>query len=169
MDAMLDIETFGVDSNSVVVSISAVVFDRESGENGATFEIGVDIKEQLDNGAVIDGDTIMWWLGQNDDARNQLTRMKKRSVGTALKKFTKFCAEHDVKCLWGNGATFDNVIVRNLYKRHGYEFPTPFWSDRDVRTAVDLNNIDTREFEFVGTKHNGLDDCRHQIKYMTKG
>jgi exodeoxyribonuclease VIII len=57
------------------------------------------------------------------------------------------------------------VILRNLYKRCGFEFPTPFWSDRDVRTLVDIGDVDTSQYKFEGVKHRGIDDCKHQIKY----
>ena len=40
---------------------------------------------------------------------------------------------------------------------------------RDVRTAVDLLGINPKEFTRDGTYHNALDDCLHQIKYLTSG
>ena len=165
-NVMVDIETFGTDSNSVIVSISAVKFDINTGELGSTFEIGLDIQEQLDNGAVIDGSTVMWWLEQSKEAQHELTRIDRIDVASALSHFNSFLYPTP-DALWGNGATFDNVIVRNLHKRHKIEFRVPFWADRCVRTYVDMNDINTRDFKFVGTKHNGIDDCLHQIKYMT--
>jgi hypothetical protein len=56
--------------------------------------------------------------------------------------------------------TFDNVMVRNLYKRHNVDFILPYWCDTDVRTLVTLANIDTRDFPFKGIKHYGIDDCK---------
>lgn len=165
-NVMMDIETFGTDSNSVVVSISAVKFDINTGEMGDTFEVGLDIQSQLDNGAVIDGDTVMWWLSQSKEAQEQLTKLDAIKVKRALSNFNAFLYITP-DALWGNGANFDNVIVRNLYKRHGIEFRVPFWADRCVRTYVDMNKIYTSNFKFIGTKHNGLDDCKHQIRYMT--
>ena len=164
---MIDIETLGTDSNSLVVSISAVQFDLKNGTVGDTFEIGIDLKEQMDKGAIIDADTVMWWLEQSQDAQKQLTKLTRVPVHTALFEFSTWLYKIGVKGLWGNGATFDNVIVRNLYARHSLKLEVPFWFDRDVRTIVAIKNIDTRDFPFVGTKHNGLDDCLHQINYIT--
>jgi exodeoxyribonuclease VIII len=162
---MVDLETFGTDSNSVIVSISAVVFDRATGEIIDTFEKGLNIKQQLDNGGVMDADTIMWWLSQSKEAQSELTKLGQTDISLALGEFAGFCSKNGVYKIWGNGATFDNVILRNLYKRCGFEFPTPFWSDRDVRTLVDIGDVDTSQYKFEGVKHRGIDDCKHQIKY----
>jgi hypothetical protein len=164
-DMMLDVETFSTDSNGVIVSVSAVMFDLDTGATGDTFEMGVDINEQVKNGAVIDGGTVNWWLAQPDDAQAQLLILHPTPVNKVLKKFNAFCVKNDINSMWGNGATFDNVLLRNLYKRHDITFKVPYWADRDVRTLVAIKRINTKDFEFEGTRHNGIDDCKHQIKY----
>lgn len=168
-DIMLDIETLGTDSNSIVVSISAVMFDLATGEIGETFEAGLKLKEQLPKGAVLDPDTVMWWLKQPKEAQQKLTALSSEPIGNALNRLNSWLityVEQLNSCrLWGNGAVFDNVIVRNLYKRHDLDFVVPFWCDNDVRTLVSLAGIDTRDYVFEGTKHYGVDDCKHQIKY----
>jgi len=168
---MLDIETLGTDSNSVVLSISAVIFDMETGELGNEFEIGLDITEQSSKGGIIDSETVDWWAKQNQDARDELGRLIKHPVSDALDDFNKwikqnFKAPSKIK-LWGNGSTFDNVIVRNLYSRHNIDFVIPYYADKDVRTWTYLKKINTRAFDFEGVKHRGIDDCKHQIKYCT--
>jgi hypothetical protein len=40
--------------------------------------------------------------------------------------------------VWGNGATFDNVILRASYERELIPCLWHFWNDRDVRTIVEL-------------------------------
>ncbi len=165
-DIMLDIETFGTDSNSVIVSVSAVRFKMGTDEvDPDYFEMGVDIQSQLDKGAVIDGDTVMWWLGQSKEAQHQLLALEPMPVKYMTKAFRKWVGDAQTISLWGNGATFDNVILRNLFKRHGYHFPIPFWGDKCVKTYVDINGIDKRKFEFTGIPHKGIDDCLHQINY----
>ena len=169
-DIMVDIETLGTDSNSVVVSISAVTFDFLTGKTGKQFEIGINVLEQALNGGMIDNDTMKWWSTQSRDAKKALTRIQVEDVEESLKAFNLWIAEaisvdlKDVK-LWGNGSGFDNVLIRNLYRRSGLDFVLPYWCDNDVRTLVTLANINTRDYKFTGTKHNGIDDCKHQIKY----
>ena len=166
---MMDIETLSTDSNGVITTISAVQFNLESGKMGKTFETAIEIKPQVDAGAVIDIDTVVWWMSQDEEAIKAMLRIKKVSVFKALTDFNAWIVSlgfplNNMK-LWGNGVSFDNVMVRNIYKRHDIEFILPYWCDNDVRTLVTIGNIDTRNFKFEGIKHNGIDDCRHQIKY----
>lgn len=168
-DIMVDIETLGTDSNSVVVSISALVFNLATGELGKEFEIGIDMLEQALHGGIIDNNTVQWWSNQSNKAKEQLVRLDRVSVSEALELFNMWIEDNiatlkDAK-LWGNGSGFDNVLIRNLYRRHNVDFVLPYWCDNDVRTLVTLSNIDTRVYKFEGTKHNGIDDCKHQIKY----
>ena len=173
---MLDIETLSTNSNAVVLTISAVQFNKADGELGEEFEIALNINQQTAKGAIIDGDTVMWWLAQSHEAQAQLLELKPTGVGHALDQFNEwleglFPTWDDQKevGLWGNGSNFDCTIVRNLYGRQGKKFILPYWCDKDVRTIVDYLGIDTRDYTFKGTKHNGLDDCKHQINYITGG
>lgn len=168
-DIMLDIETLSTDSNALVLSISAVIFDIESKEIGDCFEIGLNKEQQLKKGARVDAQTVKWWNEQSDEAKAMLERLTRVGIEEALNLFndwitSNFKAVSKIN-LWGNGATFDNVIVENLYKRHDIEFAVPYYCHRDVRTLVRLAKINTRAYDFQGIKHNGIDDCLHQIKY----
>ncbi len=40
--------------------------------------------------------------------------------------------------VWGNGANFDNTILRRSYERQGIPCPWRYYNDRDVRTIVEL-------------------------------
>ncbi len=172
-DIMLDIETLSTDSNAAVLSISAVQFDLQTGDVGSEFEIALKLGQQQLNGAVIDGDTVMWWFNQEDKAIKSITSMRPVGVGNALDQFNEWIENLGPKLndmnLWGNGSNFDCVITRNLYKRQGKKFILPYWCDKDVRTVVNLLDIDTRDYAFKGVKHNGIDDCKHQINYCCGG
>lgn len=166
---MLDIETLGTNSNALVVSISAVQFDINTNKIGEKFEVGLNKEQQLEKGAIIDQSTVQWWEQQSPEAKGMLDRLKKIDVYEALNSFNNwikanFKVPSKIK-LWGNGATFDNVIVKNLFTRHEIDFIIPYYADRDVRTLVYLSKINTKNYAFEGVKHNGLDDCLHQIKY----
>ena len=73
--------------------------------------------------------------------------------------------------LWGNGCSFDNVILRRAYALTETPFAVPFWNDRDVRTMVELGKsvgINPRfDIPFEGDMHNALSDARHQVKYVS--
>lgn len=171
-DIMVDIETLGTDSNSVIISISAVAFDMTTGKIGKTFEVSINILEQAFHGGMIDNGTMQWWSTQSKEAKGALTRIQPVNVEQALGAFNKWLVHavsvdlNNVK-LWGNGAGFDNVLIRNLYRRSDIDFVLPYWCDNDVRTLVTLANINIKDFKFEGTKHNGIDDCKHQIRYCS--
>ena len=166
---MLDLETLGVDSNSVVISISAIEFNRNTGAIGREFEIGLDDNEQVANGGIIDQSTVDWWAQQDVIAQLEIARLPKLDVKDALLGYSEWVQKSSALTVWGNGATFDNVILENLFKRHSINYPTKFWNNRCVRTLCDLTDIDTQNYDFKGVKHRGIDDCKHQINYCLDG
>lgn len=95
-------------------------FDPQSGEIGPEFYTAVSLESAMEQGAVPDGDTILWWLRQSPEARAAICA-DAVSVTTALIEFNDFitCHADDLKYLkvWGNGANFDNVILRGAFER----------------------------------------------------
>ena len=164
---MIDLETLGTGSNSVVVSVGLIAFNISTGEILAELDIGLNLNQQIKTGGVIDGDTLEFHFAQAPDSIQKMAQRKALDVKEGLDLISNFIKANNLTTLWGNGATFDNVILRNLYARHLKVFPLGFWSDRDLRTAVDIYNIDTRTVPFVGIRHYCLDDARHQVKILT--
>lgn len=72
--------------------------------------------------------------------------------------------------LMGNGPRFDMGKVAHMYEEAGRErdMPWSYWSDLDVRALNRLAPGFKKAEEFVGVPHYGLDDCKHQIKYVAK-
>ena len=168
-EIMLDIETLGANNNTVILSISAVKFNLSTGEIGDKFEMGLNILQQLFQKRDIENETIEWWSKQTDEAKKRITDLKQFNVYEVLTKFNIFAFKNvthvkEIK-IWGNGCTFDNIILESLYKSFSLDYPFPYWGNRDVRTLVDIADLDLKEFKFKGVKHNGLDDCLHQINY----
>ena len=164
---MIDLETLGTGSNSVVVSVGLVAFNISTGEILAELDIGLNLNQQIKTGGVIDGDTLEFHFAQAPDSIQKMAQRKILDVKEGLDIISNFIRANGITSIWGNGATFDCVILRNLYARHLKVFPLGFWTDRDLRTAVDIYNIDTRTVPFEGIKHYCLDDARHQVKLLT--
>ncbi|ENV4609663.1 TPA: 3'-5' exoribonuclease [Escherichia coli] len=170
---MIDLETMGTNTNAPIVVIGAVFFDPQTGEIGPVFYIVISLTDAMNTGAVPDGGTIEWWLKQSSDARAAILTDQVK-LKDALLRFREFVNEHsDEKFVqvWGNGATFDNSILRTSYERLGIPCPWHYSNDRDVRTIVELGK--TIDFNarsvipFEGVPHNALDDALHQAKYVT--
>ena len=166
---MVDLETMGTGPNAAIIAIGAVRFNIETGEILNTFYTPVLLESSMAMGGVVDAGTILWWLGQSDEARAEFTKPSK-SIVTALWEFRSFVqlnnaiGKQDVK-LWGNGATFDNVILAQAYKRAEIEPP---WSHRGDRCYRTMRNIlpEVPDFEWDGVAHNALDDARNQARYL---
>lgn len=172
---MVDLETMGNKSNAPIVSIGAVFFNPNTGNTGAEFYTVVSLESSMLLGGVPDAGTIIWWLKQSPEARSAIAIADTITLIDALELFSDFISENsdagsDVQ-VWGNGASFDNVILRSSYDRADIECPWKFWNDRDVRTMTELGKaigINPRyDIPFDGDMHNALSDARHQVKYVS--
>jgi exodeoxyribonuclease VIII len=172
---MVDLETMGNKSNAPIVSIGAVFFNPNTGNTGAEFYTAVSLESSMLLGGVPDAGTIIWWLKQSPEARSAIAMADTLPMIDALELFSDFISENsdagpDVQ-VWGNGASFDNVILRSSYDRANIECPWKFRNDRDVRTMTELGKaigINPRyDIPFYGDMHNALSDARHQVKYVS--
>lgn len=165
---MLDLETLGTRSNSVIAVIAAVYFDPETGETGKEFYRRINIQSCLDYGLEIDLKTLKWWFQQSFRARKEVFNQEDRiHIQPALRELYYFIKTTDDAILWGNSARFDLGILENAYYKIENGVPWKHWNERDVRTlssfAPEIKENTIRE----GTHHNALDDCYHQIKYCS--
>ncbi len=175
---MIDLETMGTDASAPIAAIGAVFFEPSTGHTGARFYERVDFVTDISMGAVPDGETIKWWLKQGSEARAELVADGALRIWDALTKLRDFIEEHalpnDLELLqvWGNGASFDCVLLRAAYGRCDLEVPWKWWNDRDVRTVVEMGRsvgIDPkRNTAFRGTRHNALNDAIHQAAYVSE-
>ncbi|EHB0511571.1 3'-5' exoribonuclease [Escherichia coli] len=172
---MIDLETMGKNKDAPIVSIGAVFFTPETGDIGQEFYTVVSLESAMEQGATPDGDTILWWLKQSPEARAAICIDDTLSISDALSELNHFINRHadNTKYLkvWGNGATFDNVILRGAYERAGQICPWACWNDHDVRTIVTLGRFigfdPKMDMPFDGERHNALADARHQAKYVS--
>lgn len=173
-NVMLDIETIGKGSNAAIISIGAVLFCPQSNKVGAEFHVAIDPASAIHYGNM-DADTIKWWMKQEDEARALFNNENAMLLPDALLEFTDWINQIEQvkdRIVWGNGATFDNVILANAYKQAGIELPWAYFNDRDVRTIValgrQLKHFDPKkDMPFDGVKHDALDDAKHQAKYVS--
>ncbi|HBM8434267.1 TPA: 3'-5' exoribonuclease [Escherichia coli] len=170
---MIDLETMGTNTNAPIVVIGAVFFDPQTGEIGPVFYIVISLTDAMNTGAVPDGGTIEWWLKQSSEARAAILTDQVK-LKDALSRFREFINEYSDEKLvqvWGNGATFDNAILRTSYEHLDIPCPWRYYNDRDVRTIVELGkaiDFDARTaIPFEGERHNALDDARYQAKYVS--
>ncbi|HBB2426644.1 TPA: 3'-5' exoribonuclease domain-containing protein [Escherichia coli] len=167
---MIDLETMGKNPDAPIISIGAIFFDPQTGDMGPEFSKTIDLDTA---GGVIDRDTIKWWLKQSREAQSAIMT-DEIPLDDALLQLREFIDENSGEFfvqVWGNGANFDNTILRRSYERQGIPCPWRYYNDRDVRTIVELGkaiDFDARTaIPFEGERHNALDDARHQAKYVS--
>ncbi len=167
---MIDLETMGKNPDAPIISIGAIFFDPQTGDMGPEFSKTIDLETA---GGVIDRDTIKWWLKQSREAQSAILT-DEIPLDDALLQLREFIDENSGEFfvrVWGNGASFDNVILRRSYERQGIPCPWRYYNDRDVRTILELGkaiDFDARTaIPFEGVPHNALDDARHQAKQVS--
>ena len=173
---MVDLETMGKKHNAPIVAIGAVVFDPATGSIGESFYKVVCLESSVNWGAVIDPSTVIWWLKQSSEARSAIVNDDAIPLLDALLQFREFVSDNVAggskkAQLWGNGASFDNSILRSSYDCIAEDYPWEYWNDRDVRTMVELGHAINYEpqkaIPFEGERHNALADAIHQARYVS--
>lgn len=173
---MVDLETMGKKHNAPIVAIGAVIFDPATGSIGESFYKVVCLESSVNWGAVIDPSTVIWWLKQSSEARSAIVNDDAIPLQDALLQFREFVSDNVAggskkAQVWGNGASFDNSILRSSYDCIAEDYPWEYWNDRDVRTMVELGqaiSFDPKTtIPFEGSRHNALADAIHQARYVS--
>lgn len=155
---MLDLETFATSNNAYIISIGAVNFNKEGIIEAFYVNIHTAYEEaQFD----INPQTVMWWLDQSEAAKTALKKDPQK-LSNALRLFGEFIEGTDG--VWGNGSTFDNVILRNAYNKLNIKCPWHFRKDKCFRTVANL--YPREEIEVTGTQHNALHDAKKQARVI---
>ncbi|EOG9062800.1 3'-5' exonuclease [Vibrio fluvialis] len=171
---MIDLETMGNSSNAAIVSIGACFFEPSTGEIGEKFSRIISLESSQACGC-IDASTVLWWMKQSNEARAVLNSREAVHITSALQDFRQFTNDGlGQPLVWGNGSSFDCVILKNtIIQCLGEQYvPWQFWNERDVRTMVDLGKSllgfdPKRDMPFEGIRHDALSDAIHQAKYVS--
>jgi exodeoxyribonuclease VIII len=181
-DVMVDLETMSTASNAAIISIGAVRFDLEEylantsaiDEKDCFYRV-IPLSESVIYGLKTDARTIEWWMQQSDAARDIFTDKTVRdNLPNALSEFHDFIwyagsfNYPPFVNIWGNGATFDNVILSNAFKACDLRTPWKYNADRDLRTLKDLaQRVQPRVRNTINEEgsiyHNALHDAKRQV------
>lgn len=162
---MLDLETFGTGNDAVIIAIGAAKFDPNTLTRvDDSFYVTIDPESCTNYGLKMDASTVLWWMSDElRQACKDWLESKRVDLPTALEAFAMWFGNESLP-LWGNGATFDNVILRSAYKATGLEAPWKFYHDRCYRTMK--NAAPGVEIKRVGQHHNAVDDAITQAQHL---
>lgn len=172
-DFVIDLETLDTEPTAVILSIGIVAFNAH--ELDSTETITADrqyyhfpkIQEQIDAGRTISYSTLYWWNEQAVMARNETfkpegNRLSGEDIARSFSSFiTARCTNPKHVRLWGNGSSFDNVILRSYLKTFGAQSPVPWWQDRDMRTVKEFNQKQPPP-GMSGIMHVAINDAIHE-------
>lgn len=160
---VLDLETMGKGPRAAIVAIGCVRI--EQGAITDTLYRRVNLESSLQAGLEVDASTVNWWLKQEAAARAEVDGSQASVLlPIGLTALHNFIAE-DNALVWGNGSSFDNVIVRSALDAFDMGHLWHFWNDRDLRTLLALYP-EVKALPFEGIKHHAEHDALHEAKQL---
>lgn len=177
---MVDLETLGTKPGSVITDISAVAFSdkgdpqlNESNCIGASFCNLVQPESCTKFGLKTDINTVLWWMKQGEVARALLCMSEQgATLDAALSDFSNWIqrarrgpnGEKLPLEIWGDGASFDPVLLESAYEAVGQTVP---WGHRDVRCYRTMKNLFPHIKPVqIGDEHVALDDTKSQAIHL---
>ena len=149
LDMMLDLETLGTKPGSIILTIGAVAFDAYASgiADTDTFYARIGLDSCVRVGLALDADTLKWWLGQNEEARDEAFLQNPRtSINEALLSCMEFFRRKmdraDRARIWSHGAGYDVVLFEEALRI--CQLGRPPWqygNIRDTRTLYDLAGL----------------------------
>lgn len=189
---MIDIETLAPTPNAAILSIGAIFFNPFEQEDleGIRTSCAYDERRYFDSHISMSScislkmdiaqSTIDWWADQSDEAREKtFDNPKQVHIKTALNQLAQFiktwCGDK-MPYVWGNGASFDIVILENAYRDLGLPIPWDFRGHMCYRTMKSIiKDIHPNKFnEIKNTQYDGLidhcalDDAIYQVLQLQK-
>lgn len=175
---VFDVETLGVESNSVILSAALVYFDPEQ---EPTFEqmienacfVKLNSKDQIERlGRTVTTSTLEWWQNQHEHVRKtslypRADDLIAEDAITVLHNFMNKTPNANKHTMWARGS-LDQLVIDSLCTKVGMAEITGYNMWRDVRTAVDCLTGSTNGYCGVEhptfqrhnvIKHHPVHDC----------
>lgn len=170
-DLMIDLETMGMPPAGAIVGLGACFFDLQTCTIGPTFYRAVNLATAVRDGGTVTPATIMWWMGQSQEARDAV-RFNACDIKVALTEFCEFIAEHsDDKSVrpWGNASSFDLTLLTGACSRSSVKVPWHYTNERCFRTVRSMYPDVVYNPDDKGKgAHNALEDAVFQAEHLFK-
>lgn len=184
-EVLIDIESFcNIPNHPFIFAIAAVRFNALGPElepldaltetvapltrpDSRIFFTTIDIKEHRTS-ANIELATLRWWLDKErlptlDELVNYNQSLPPDKALSAFTKWLNATCKVDDLNVWGHGATYDPVLVAELYRAYkGNWCPWQFRNVRDTRTLFDLHKKAIGRDVFrpdIPKRHHPVEDC----------
>jgi hypothetical protein len=168
---MIDGETPDTATTTSFLTLGAVPFSLEEGVLSADLQFysRCSIASMVEKGFTTSSSTLDWWGLQSKEAQDEAFGGS-ITIENMMIKFLDYCAElkeeYKEIAIWGNGATFDNVILANTLQKLKLIKPWSYKNDYCYRTLKNLFPEITHTY--IGIKHSALDDAKNQAQHAVK-
>lgn len=160
---MIDFETWSTLPNAAPRSLGAVLFTAD-GLTSDEFYVNIDEADVREKGLHFLPSTIAWWAKQSKEAQDVLLQQP-QSLIIALTQFSQWVRKVNGQFLWGNGADFDNPILKSCYEAIQADTPFKPFNGRCYRTLKSIDKVPSMS-KRQGTHHNALDDAKSQVIHL---
>ena len=165
---MLDLETLGTKPGCKILQIGACTLKRDQREERKVFSAHISKSSQDWHNLKEDPATVAWWQKQDPNLVAALfsPRVSENPL-TALTYFVDWLNSLGPNIvIWANAPSFDCNILEAVFEAVGIKVPWKSYNERCFRTLKNL--VPGVEPEFVGVKHNALDDAVHQAVWAER-
>ena len=172
-DVMIDLETLGTAPGSVILSIGGAAV-LHGGSLVASADLKIDVRDSLYHGLTVDPDTLAWWRKQNHDSWEESTAGK-LFLRAALEELSSWIARLRKGSaleptwsrirIWGDGASFDPVLLEAAYR--AAHLPIP-WSYHEVHCYRTLRQLFKSEKPASKGQHTALSDATAQLSHLVE-
>ena len=172
-DIMIDTEFLSLKYDSYILSIGAVAWDSEDEEFYVLDRLHEfpSMRSQQKYSPTIDGDTLMWWLGQSQEPRESIINGQKKAckaIKDTLLNLGYFIQDKGpgIQRIWSHGAVCDLPLLKHWYDKLGMVTPWQYQQPRDTRTLFEAVNCTPERNYTGGVAHDALADAIAQAEQV---
>ena len=169
---LLDLETLGIESKSIVLSIALIPFDLETDANTTFQELcdrahffKLEVKDQHLHGRTCDQSTLEWWNKQSRQCRNKsLKPLYGDLLGADALSRLRAIVKPDDSQFWTRGG-LDQTCLESLCRTYGVDYIVPHNAYYDIRTAMQVMGKSPNNSPYIEgfVVHDPVHDCARDI------
>jgi len=165
---MIDIETLSLEQNAYILSIGAARFNyNEFGDGGEHFYQNIYVQDKHQPYFHCDSKTLRWWLDQDEDARDRLSKPEPQELTHVLCRFSEWMQTVPHMHVWSRGM-FDMRVLSYAYLVLELPFPIDLhlWRDQKTFSMLSDGAYASAAQRSRFTPHDALADARYQLRVV---